>query len=52
MADGPELSPLNSQFLLIKWIVVSPGDTLDLFQVSDIIRYYEANSYEAVRLIL
>ena len=49
---GPAMSPLSKEFLLIKWIVVSPGDALDLFQVSDVTKHFDANSYEAMSLIL
>ena len=43
---------MKPEYFLIKWIVVFPGDALDLFQMSDVIREYETNSYDAVKLIL
>ena len=46
------MSPLSKEYLLIKWIVVSLGDALDLFQVSNVVRHFDANSYEAMSLIL
>ena len=52
MATGPAMSPLSKEYLLIKWIVVSPGDALELFQVSDVFRHFDANSYEAMSLII
>ena len=42
MVTGPSVSPPNPEYMLIKWIVVAPGDALDLFQVCD----------EVVRLVL
>ena len=46
------VSPIIEEFLLIKWIVITPGDAMDLFQVSDVISEYESNSYDAVKFIL
>ena len=45
-------STMKPEYLLIKWIVISPGDALDVLQTSDVIREYETNSYDAVKLIL
>ena len=47
-----DVSPLNPKFMPVKWIVVSPGNALDLCQVSGVTRYFEENSYDAVHLIL
>ena len=49
MAD---VSPFKPKYILIKWIVVSPGNALGLFQVSGVTRYFEENSYDVVHLIL
>ena len=38
--------------MLIKWIIITPGNALDLFQTSDIVQYFESNSYEGVQLMV
>ena len=37
------------EYMLIKWIIITPGNALDIFQTSDIVRYFESNTVPRIQ---